>query len=54
LVSEGEALYHIARFAETGTAAEVAEPCQAAHDLQMTVVDNAGLPLAKAPYPESA
>jgi hypothetical protein len=32
LVNEGEALYHIARFDETGTAAEVVEQFQAAHD----------------------
>jgi hypothetical protein len=47
LVSEGEALSHIARFAETGTAADVVEPCQAAYNPQTDVVDEAEPPISK-------
>jgi predicted deacylase len=46
LVNEGEALYHIARFAETGTAAEVVERFQAAHDPQMDLLDVAEPPIS--------
>jgi uncharacterized protein len=47
LVTEGEALYHIARFAETGNAAEVVEQFQAAHDPEMDVVDSAEPPISE-------
>jgi predicted deacylase len=39
LVSEGEALYHIARFAETDTAAQVVERFQAEHDPELDVLN---------------
>jgi len=47
LVSEGEALYHIARFAETVTAAEVVEQFQAAHDQEMGVLEAAEPPISE-------
>jgi predicted deacylase len=45
LVNEGEALYHIARFAETGTAAEVVEQFQAAYDPDLDIMDAAEPPI---------
>jgi len=47
LVIEGEALYHIARFAETGTAAEVVEQFQAAHDPELDDLDTAEPPISE-------
>jgi hypothetical protein len=39
LVNEGEALYHIARFAETGTAVEAVEQFQADHDPESDILE---------------
>ncbi len=47
LVNEGEALYHIARFAETGTAAEVVEQFQAEHDPETDTREAAEPPISE-------
>jgi len=46
LVNEGEALYHIARFAETDTAAAVVERFQAAYDPELDVAEAAEPPIS--------
>jgi predicted deacylase len=47
LVNEGEALYHIARFAEMGAAAEVVEQFQAAHDPDLDELDAVEPPISE-------
>jgi len=47
LVNEGEALYHIARFAETDNAVEVVERFQAAHDPGLDVSDTTEPPISE-------
>lgn len=47
LVNEGEALYHIARFDETGTAAEVVERFHAAHDPETDTRESAEPPISE-------
>jgi predicted deacylase len=46
LVNEGEALYHIARFAETDAAAETVEQFQAAHDPETDISEAAEPPIS--------
>jgi hypothetical protein len=47
VVTEGESLYHITRFAETGTAAEVVEKFPVAHDPELDFPDSAEPPISE-------